>query len=116
MDPMEMARSVCQPVENVVLETVSKSMTRLAEEDTQYLTSAVWGNDPDRQFDATQTEIFGKANIVVNETLNRLNLPGLDKAHEFTLNYMVRALMIAKLLHARDLYHLTAYNRGMENQ
>ena len=60
MDPVELARSVCQPVEKVVCEIVSKSLTRFAEEDIKYLTSAVWGSIMNGQLDATHMNILGK--------------------------------------------------------
>jgi hypothetical protein len=114
MDPMELARAVCQPVENVVMEIVSRHMKRLAWEDIPYLTSAVWGSTMNGPLDATQTNIFQLADRVVTVALNQLNLPELTPAQAFTLNYMVRGLMIAKLCHARDIYHLAAYRQGSE--
>lgn len=112
-DPMELAGSVSQPVETMVTELITRHIEQLSSNDLEYLVDGVWGYSAQGKLDELQMEVHEAVMAVVGEALGRLAIPDLNAAQEFTLNYLIRSLVIAKLGHAVEMYRTSLYREAL---
>jgi hypothetical protein len=110
---MELAGSVSQPVETMVTELITRHIEQLSSNDLEYLVDGVWGYSAQGKLDELQMEVHEAVMAVVGEALGRLAIPDLNAAQEFTLNYLIRSLVIAKLGHAVEMYRTSLYREAL---
>jgi len=63
-----------------------------------FLVTAVWGTGRDGELTPAQKEIFDRAQMLLKETDAVLNIHGLQGYQQFALTFLVRELLISKIL------------------
>jgi hypothetical protein len=98
-----LARDVGRVVEEIVQMVAKRYLTHLLDEPVGFAVPAVWGARQEGGLTQAQAECFSLLNPAIRQALTILNLPGINTAQSFALDYLFRSLFISKLLHAAEV-------------
>jgi hypothetical protein len=98
-DLLRLARGVESRVDRLANEIFVQYKELLLIQNITYIVPAVWGAAKEAELTAEQKEINGKAVPVLKEMLTVLDFRGLDPEQEFALIYILRSLIVSKIVY-----------------
>ena len=71
----------------------------LLSEPITYILPAAWGRIKDGELSSTQKEIYGIIESMIIDIMERLEIDGLNDTQGFTIGYLIRGLLISKIIY-----------------
>ena len=96
-DVMEVPRLLEALINRAALQIVENCKDKLMMEPATYIVPAVWGAIESGEIDKDQKEIYKTIAPVVNEINNSLQTENLSASQTFTLEYLIKGLIISKV-------------------
>jgi len=96
-DVMEVPRLLEALINRAALQIVENCKDKLMTEPATYIVPAVWGAIEKGEIDKDQKEIYRTIAPVVNEINNSLQTENLSASQRFTLEYLIKGLIISKV-------------------
>lgn len=95
---LRITRSLSPLVDKATIEVFRTHAQRLMTESVDYIIPAVWGAKKDGFLDETQQEIHKAVGPLIQAILEELNIRGLTVAQEFALGYLIREIIVSKMM------------------
>lgn len=96
-DVMEVPRLLEALINRAALQIVENCKDKLMTEPATYIVPAVWGAIEKGEIDKDQKEIYRTIAPVVNEINSSLQTENLSASQRFTLEYLIKGLIISKV-------------------
>ena len=96
-DVMEVPRLLEALINRAALQIVENCKDKLMTEPATYIVPAVWGAIEKGEIDKNQKEIYNTIAPVVREINNSLQTENLSTSQKFTLEYLIKGLIISKV-------------------
>ena len=94
---MEVPRLLEALINRAALQIVENCKDKLMTEPATYIVPAVWGAIEKGEIDKDQKEIYKTIAPVVKEINNSLQTENLSASQKFTLEYLIKGLIISKV-------------------
>lgn len=101
---MSISRAIRPMVDKVTLEVFTEFKETLMNEPVTYIIPAVWGAKENGEMTEVQIEINRRVAPVVEGVVDALGLQALDEAQEFAIAFIVRDLIVSKIIYMIESY------------
>ena len=110
-DLLGLAKSVESMIDDLTNNIYNRYSAFLLDHDITYIVPAVWGASKQGELTEDQKEIHREVAPVLTQAMAELDIKGLTPAQEFALGYIIRSLIITKIV-----YMLEATKRHQADQ
>lgn len=110
-DVMEITKVIGPLIEETASKIFASYNTELLAEPVTYIVPAVWGANKDGELTATQKEINQQVAPVIEKVFESLQLKGLSRSQEFSIRFLIRGLIISKILYMIEALKNRAGNK-----
>ena len=113
---MRIAGAVGPLIEEAVRDVFASYRMVLVSEPITYVVPAVWGAKKDGELTGTQKEIHARINPAIEKVFHLLEMRDLDSDQEFALYFLIRGIMISKLVFMIEAFKGRMNERTIEEQ
>jgi len=113
---MRIAGAIGPLIEEAVRDVFASYRPVLLSEPITYIVPTVWGAKKDGDLTDIQKEIHARINPVIEKVFHSLEMRDLDCNQEFALYFLVRGIMISKLVYMIEAFKGRMNERTIEEQ
>jgi len=113
---MRIAGAIGPLIEEAVRDVFATYRPVLVSEPITYIVPAVWGAKKDGELTEAQKEIHARINPVIEKIFRSLEMIDLECDQEFALYFLIRGIMISKLVYMIEAFKGRRHERTIEEQ
>ncbi|MBF0497321.1 MAG: hypothetical protein HQK58_12230 [Deltaproteobacteria bacterium] len=102
-DILKISRAVGPLIEKTAIEIFTAYYQELLTEPVTYIVPAIWGASKEGQLTVSQRHISQKISPIIEEIISLFGFDGLTGAQKFALVYLVRGLLVSKIIYMIEL-------------
>lgn len=99
IDLLQTAKSVEHIIDSLAFKIFEDYQATLLKNDITFIVPAIWGAGKNNRINAVQAEIHIVSRDKIESAVELLSFEGIDPVKKFALGYLVRSLIISKIVY-----------------